>query len=286
MELTGQVRAALYLRVSTAEQAQEGYSIDAQRERLKAYCVSQDWKIVGIYEDAGYTGGNMNRPQLTKMRSDFDKKLFDILLVYKLDRLSRNMRDLSNLVNDLQKFGIHLKSATEPFDTSTPAGKLILNMLGSVAEFERGMIGERVKMGMIEKAKEGDGFLGFNHPYGYDYSNGKLEVNQCEAEVVRTIFKLYLQGESMGKIVEHLNALGISSKHGGKWAKGKIDFILGNPLYCGMKHWDGIVTKSEHPAIVSVEDYNEVQEIRKVRVKNRNRVRKEPGKVTPSEGTK
>jgi len=279
MESETQVRAALYLRVSTAEQAQEGYSIDAQRERLKAYCLSQDWKVAGIYEDAGYTGGNMNRPQLIRLKEDIPKKLFDVILVYKLDRLSRNMRDLSNFVNDLQKYNIHLKSATEPFDTSTPAGKLILNMLGSVAEFERGMIGERVKMGMLEKAKEGDGFLGFNHPYGYDYSNGTLTLNQMEAEVVRTIFKLYLQGESMGRIVEHLNTLGIPSKHGKKWAKAKIDIILSNPLYCGLKHWDGIITKSNHPPIVSIEDFNEVQEIRKVRIKNRERCRKLPARI-------
>ena len=147
------MRVAIYLRVSTTEQAEEGYSIAAQRDRLKAYIVSQGWELSEIYEDAGFSGGNLNRPAFLKLREDLRKKNFDLILVYKLDRLSRNMRDLSNLVHEMDESGVYFKSATEPFDTTTPAGKLIFNMLGSVAEFERGMIAERVKMGMLQKAK-------------------------------------------------------------------------------------------------------------------------------------
>ena len=259
------MRVAIYLRVSTTEQAEEGYSIAAQRDRLKAYIVSQGWELSEIYEDAGFSGGNLNRPAFLKLREDLRKKNFDLILVYKLDRLSRNMRDLSNLVHEMDESGVYFKSATEPFDTTTPAGKLIFNMLGSVAEFERGMIAERVKMGMLQKAKEGNGILGFNHPYGYRYEEGGLQVEDREAMVVKRIYDEYLKGHSLQDIATGMNMKDIKTKNLKAWTRQTVLNVLTNPLYAGYHRWSLFYWKGKHAPIVDQEKWNAAQRLRQLR---------------------
>ncbi|MBX8631849.1 MAG: recombinase family protein [Thermoplasmata archaeon YP2-bin.285] len=259
------MKVAIYLRVSTTEQAEEGYSISAQRERLKAYIVSQGWELAETYEDAGFSGGSLNRPAFARMREDIKKRSFDLILVYKLDRLSRNMRDLSNLIHELDEYGIYFKSATEPFDTTTPAGKLIFNMLGSVAEFERGMIGERVKMGMLQKAKEGNGLLGFNHPYGYDYTDSGLDVNEAEARNVRAIYTKYLRGYTLEEIANELNNSGVKTKRSKRWTRQTVLNVLTNPLYAGYNRWGSIYWHGKHHPIVEPDTWNKAQHLRTIR---------------------
>lgn len=253
------MKVAVYLRVSTAEQAEEGFSIAAQKERLKAYIVSQGWTLQKIYEDGGYSGGTTNRPAFSKMMEDMRKKEFDLILVYKLDRLSRNMRDLSNLVHEMDRCNVYFKSATEPFDTTTPAGKLIFNMLGSVAEFERGMIGERVKMGMLQKAKEGKGLLGFNIPYGYTFIDHRLVPLEKEAHAVVSAYDYCSMGLSASEIVQRLNMVGCQTKYGKMWHRQTILNILTNPLYAGYLRWSYFYWKGEHQPLVSVDVWNRVQ---------------------------
>ena len=259
------MKVAIYLRVSTTEQAEEGFSIAAQKERLKAYVQSQGWELGPIYEDGGFSGGTINRPSFSKLREDMKLKRFDLILVYKLDRLSRNMRDLSNLVHEMDEQGVFFKSATEPFDTTTPAGKLIFNMLGSVAEFERGMIGERVKMGMLQKAKEGKGILGFNHPYGYDYIEGGLIPNEQEAAAVKHIYSSYISGQTLAEIAMTLNSRGIPTKRGRAWTKQTVLNIVTNPLYAGYHRWGPFYWRGVHIALVPQEKWNSVQRIRSYR---------------------
>lgn len=266
------MKVAIYLRVSTTEQAEEGFSIAAQKERLKAYVQSQGWELGPIYEDGGFSGGTINRPSFGKLREDMKLKKFDLILVYKLDRLSRNMRDLSNLVHEMDEQGVFFKSATEPFDTTTPAGKLIFNMLGSVAEFERGMIAERVKMGMLQKAKEGKGVLGFNHPYGYDYSEGVLIPNQQEAAAVRQIYSSYISGQTLSEIATILNSRGILTKKGRAWTKQTVLNIVTNPLYAGYHRWLTFYWKGEHLPLVETNKWNSAQKIRSYRSRKRNAV--------------
>jgi site-specific DNA recombinase len=253
------MKVAIYLRVSTAEQAEEGFSIAAQKERLKAYIQSQGWELYRIYEDGGYSGGTMNRPSFMKLIDDMRRKEFDLILVYKLDRLSRNMRDLSNLVHEMDRCGVYFKSATEPFDTTTPAGKLIFNMLGSVAEFERGMIAERVKMGMLQKAKEGKGILGFNVPYGYLFQEHTLIPREEEATVVKEIFRLYLSGMNTGEVSRMLNEKNIPTKRGKMWKRQTVLNILTNPVYAGYHRWEYFYWRGSHLPLVSVEQWNQVQ---------------------------
>lgn len=262
------MKVAIYLRVSTTEQAEEGFSIAAQKERLKAYIQSQGWTLASVYEDGGYSGGTINRPSFNKLRDDMRLKQFDLILVYKLDRLSRNMRDLSNLVHEMDESGVYFKSATEPFDTTTPAGKLIFNMLGSVAEFERGMIAERVKMGMMQKAKEGKGLLGFNHPYGYDYHNGTLTINEVEADVTRSIFAMYLTGSSLSAIADQLNSRGIRTKNTRSWSKQTVLNVLSNPLYAGYHRWSAFYWKGNHTPVIDIKTWNRAQKVKSYRSKS------------------
>ncbi len=259
------MKVAIYLRVSTTEQAEEGFSIAAQKERLKAYIQSQGWELATIYEDGGFSGGTINRPSFNKLRSDMKTGMFDLILVYKLDRLSRNMRDLSNLVHEMDEHNIYFKSATEPFDTTTPAGKLIFNMLGSVAEFERGMIAERVKMGMMQKAKEGKGILGFNHPYGYDFVDGRLLRNAHEARVVLDIFGQYNSGSSLMEVAMGLNSSGVTTKKGSMWKKQTVLNVITNPLYAGYHRWSSFYWRGEHDPLVDTGTWNLAQRVRSYR---------------------
>ncbi|MEM3851589.1 MAG: recombinase family protein [Methanomassiliicoccales archaeon] len=269
------MKVAIYLRVSTAEQAEEGFSIAAQRERLKAYVVSQGWQLAKEYEDGGFSGGTLNRPAFLRMMEDLKRREFDLILVYKLDRLSRNMRDLSNLVHEMDKSGIYFKSATEPFDTTTPAGKLIFNMLGSVAEFERGMIAERVKMGMMQKAKEGKGHLGFNIPYGYAYLNGKLEPIPNEASTIHRIYDDCLFGHSLSEISRNLNSNGTKTKRGREWAPQTVLNVLTNPIYAGYHRWSFIYWKGNHLPLMGLEKWNATQRILNLRSRTRHNLQLE-----------
>ena len=144
------MKAALYLRVSTENQAKEGYSLEVQREYLESFAKREGAEAFKIYQDDGISGYSAERPALKELLKDSKKKRFDLVLVYKIDRFSRNLKDLLNLVDELSSYGVGFKSATEPFDTTTSAGKLMLQQLGSFAEFGRNRITERVFLGMVK----------------------------------------------------------------------------------------------------------------------------------------
>ena len=168
------LRAAIYIRVSTEEQANEGYSIDAQKEKLTALCKSQDWQVYEIYADEGFSAKDLNRPGIQRLLQDAEQRKFDIIVFYKLDRLSRSLKDLTSLIDKFEKLSIKIKSLTEPFDTTSPPGKLMLNMLGSFAQFEREIIGERTKLGLERAFRQGKWVT--SAPFGYKVKNGKLQA--------------------------------------------------------------------------------------------------------------
>jgi len=143
------MKIAIYIRVSTEDQVKEGYSIEVQKEYLKSFAKKENLEIFKTYQDDGISGYILNRPSLAELLKDAKDKKFDLVLVYKIDRFSRNLKDLLNLVDELSFYGIGFKSATEPFDTTTSAGKLMFQQLGSFAEFERNRIAERVFPGMM-----------------------------------------------------------------------------------------------------------------------------------------
>ena len=252
-------KVAIYTRVSTEDQAKEGFSLDAQLEKLRSYCKARDWDICGEYVDDGYSGRNVKRPAYTRMMEEMDK--WDTLLVIKMDRIHRNSKNFMLMMEDLKKHGKEFVSMTESLDTSTAMGRFVMDIIQRIAQLESEQIGERVYIGMEQKAKTNGGVLGFNIPYGYDYVDGKLVVNPDEARVVKDIYSWYKQGKSMGKIAEMLNNAKIPTKRGGFWAKKTVSSILKNPVYCGYLRWEDYVNKSEHEVIVSELEFNRVQEI-------------------------
>ena len=253
------LKVAIYTRVSTEDQAKEGFSLDSQLDKLRSYTKARDWKITGEYIDDGYSGRNIKRPAYQRMLEEIDK--WDILLVIKMDRIHRNSKNFMLMMEYLKKEGKEFVSMTESLDTSTAMGRFVMDIIQRIAQLESEQIGERVYICMEQKAKTNGGVLGFNIPYGYDYIDGKLILNNDESRIVKKIYSLYIQGKSMGEIVKILNKGGIATKKGGVWAKKTISTILKNPVYCGYLHWENYLNKSDHDSITSVYDYNMVQRI-------------------------
>jgi len=235
----GAIKIALYLRVSTEEQAKEGYSIASQRERLEAFCKSQGWEICDYYIDDGYSGKNLDRPAAQRLINDAKEGKFRIVLAYRLDRLSRRAVDILRMVEDIfEPNRISLKSVTEPFDTSTIAGRLMLSMLAAFAQFERESIAERVKLNMAHKAKNGEWCGAYQAPFGYEVENKRLVIAPREAKIVRLIFESYVQGKGMRLIAKELNGAGMRTRHGKPWSNVTVRQILTNPEYAGRMVWN------------------------------------------------
>jgi len=254
-------RAALYIRVSTLEQAQEGYSVGEQKERLIAYCKAKDWIIADIYVDGGYTGSNINRPGIQKLISETDK--FDLVLVYKLDRLSRSQRDTLYLIEEVfRPNNVDFISMQESFDTSTPFGKAMIGLLAVFAQLEREQIKERTWMGRVARAKTGLHHGGGYAPIGYNYEDGKLTINHYEAEQVRKIYEWYLAGSSCKAIAMRLQEEGYSNRYSSWNNWSSVRNVLGNSIYIGQLHFGDIVVDNAHEAIVTREQFEAAQQLR------------------------
>ena len=251
------VRVAIYTRVSTEDQAKEGFSLDAQLDKLRSYCKARDWIVGGEYIDDGYSGRNVKRPAYNKMMDEMDN--WNVLLVIKMDRIHRNSKNFMMMMEYLKQKEKEFVSMSESLDTSTAMGRFVMDIIQRIAQLESEQIGERVYIGMEQKAKTNGGVLGFNIPYGYDYIEGELIINPNEVDVVKDIYSFYKDGKSMGEIVKMLNSAEIPTKKGGFWAKKTISKILKNPTYCGYLHWEDYVNKSEHDPIIDESDFDEIQ---------------------------
>ncbi|OPY88347.1 MAG: DNA-invertase hin [Smithella sp. PtaU1.Bin162] len=240
------MKVALYTRVSTEDQAREGFSLTVQKNYLIEHAKAQGWEIFcsipgcQVYEDDGYSGATMDRPALRKLLFDAKNKLFNVLIVYKQDRLTRKLKDTLAILEDLDTLGIGFRSVTEPMDTTTSAGKFALQMIGGCAEFERNRLIERIFPGMIEGVKKGHWQGARYAPYGYTYNKTtkKLEVNPAEAKIVKEIYSKYLSGKSTSQIAAHYYDMGIPSRQGGKFYTKFISDILKNKVYLGMIVWN------------------------------------------------
>ncbi|MEE4561613.1 recombinase family protein [Paenibacillus polymyxa] len=196
--------AAIYIRVSTDEQAEQGYSIDAQKEKLIAYCISQGLNDFKLYIDDGYTGTNMERPAFKRMIRHVQEGKISTVIVRKLDRLSRKQKDVMTIIEDIfEKNNVTFTSTTELFDTSTPFGKAMIGVLAVFAQLDRDMIIERTTMGRRQRVSNGK-WYGGRIPFGYNWNKElqQLEVNREEARIVKRIFEMYSQGESRLSIAE------------------------------------------------------------------------------------
>lgn len=248
------IRAALYIRVSTEEQAEHGVSIAAQRERLMAYCRVQGWDVAEVYIDDGYSGKDLDRPAMQRLIADAGRRLFDLVLVYKLDRLSRRQKDVLHLLEDVfEPAGVGFRSATESFDTTSAFGKAGLGMMAVFAQLERETIIERTRMGKRQAAIQGRWKGGpVTYGYRYDPDRKQLEISEPEAGTVRDIFRWYAdEGLGQQAIADRLNALGRPSpRNGQRWNQPTIRYILGNPAYIGLSRHRRDLYPG-HPAIIS-----------------------------------
>lgn len=250
------MRAALYVRVSTEDQAREGYSLDAQIKRLQAYCRLRSWEVSGVYRDEGVSGKTADRPEYRRMMEESDS--WDVMMVLKMDRIHRNSVNFTLMMDDLRRKGKEFNSLQEKFDTTTAMGRFVMDTMQRIAQLESEQTGERVKIGMRKKAESGDGVLGSGHPYGYVYAGGQLKVVENEAQIVREMYYLYSSGSSMADIADGLNNRMVPAKKSGRWNKQSVCKILRNPLYIGYIQWDGIVRRGTHCAIVDREVYEEI----------------------------
>lgn len=223
------MKAVGYIRVSTDEQANEGVSLDNQRKRIEAFCIAKDWTLVDVYEDAGKSGKDLKRDGIQRLLTDAKAGKFDIVVIYKLDRLTRSVKDLGYLIELFDKHGIAFSSVSDNFDTTTANGRLVLNILGSVAQWERDIIVERTREALKYKKEKGD-YLG-TVPLGYDIVDGELQERSDELAIVRYAKKLRAGGYSFGKIAGTLNGDGVPTKRGGKWYRSTVSYLLKNALY-------------------------------------------------------
>jgi site-specific DNA recombinase len=251
-------RVALYTRVSTEDQAREGFSLDAQLDRLRYYAKAQGWSVAGEYIDEGHSGRTTKRPQYTRMMEEVDA--WDTLLVLKMDRIHRNSRNFMAMMDHLRKEGKEFASVTESLDTSTAMGRFVMDIIQRIAQLESDQIGERTFVGMEQKAKSKGGNLGKPAPYGYSYGPDKalLPVAQ-EAAIVEEVFQRFADGARKQELAQDLNGRRVPAPAGASWGYKAIDRILGNPTYTGALGWDGHLQTTTHPAIVDGALFQRVQ---------------------------
>ena len=252
-------KVAIYVRVSTKEQAEEGYSIDEQLERLRKYCDARDWKVANEYVDAGYSGSNIERPAMQNLIHDIEKKKIDMVLVYKLDRLSRSQKDTLFLIEDVfLANGCDFVSMNENFDTSSPFGRAMIGILAVFSQLEREQIKERMTMGLEARAKEGKFHGSAVAPIGYDYVDGELVINQFERLQIERIYDMYLRGYSPNQIAEELNSIGMHHKYG-KWNRTVVKRALERKTYLGLIEHKGKTYQGLHEPIISQDTFDAVQ---------------------------
>ena len=229
------MQTAIYCRVSTEEQAKEGFSINAQRDKLTKYAEANEWCVVDYYIDDGISGKKLvDRKEVLRLLEDVKSGKVKNVLIYKLDRLTRSVKDLIYLIEIFNKYDCTFNSQTEKIDTSNAVGRMFVKIIGIFAEFERENLAERITLGYEQKTREGN-YTNCNGVFGYDYivGEGRLEVNREEASYVEKIFEWYLEGNSMLEISRRLEKLGVPTKRGGLWRQSTIHSILTNPLYIG-----------------------------------------------------
>ena len=252
---------AIYIRVSTQEQALEGYSIEEQQKRLLSFCEAKNWTVYKTYIDPGYSGSNLNRPAIQQLIIDAGHRCFDMVLIYKLDRLSRSQKDTMHLLEDVfLRNNVDLVAMNESFDTSTPFGRAMIGILSVFAQLERENIKERTSMGRKARISKGH-FHGSHPPLGYHFKPGgnELELDPYESVIVREIFDTFLNGATIYSIAQSM-----SETYGHNvrdWNNTVIRRILRNPVYMGKVRYGGEIFDGLHEALISQKDFAKVQAI-------------------------
>src|SRR5215831_4622027 len=267
------IRCAIYTRKSSEHGLEQDFnSLDAQRDAAEAYIKSQaheGWKLIRThYNDGGLSGGTLQRPALQSLLSDVRTHKIDVVVVYKVDRLTRSLADFAKLVELFEAHGVSFVAVTQQFNTTTSMGRLTLNVLLSFAQFERELAGERIRDKFAASRRKGM-WMGGTVPLGYDVKDRKLVINSEEADRVRLIFQRYLALGCVSRLRADLEQRGVRSKQriltsgrvlgGGSFGRGALYHLLRNRLYRGEVVHNGIPYPGEHEAIVKEELWNAVQ---------------------------
>lgn len=249
------MRVALYVRVSTQEQAREGYSIGEQIDRLQKYADAMGWIIYKTYTDAGFTGANTDRPAMKELIKDVQNGKIEKVVVYKLDRLSRSQLDTLYLIEKVfLANNTDFVSMNENFDTSTPFGRAMIGILAVFAQLEREQIKERMTMGKDARAKEGK-WSGGVCPIGYEYKDGELVVNEFSAMQVKELFKLFNEGMPLRTIERVFNEKGYKNQYGKAWAPRQMRRTLDNKVYIGLLKHKDTWHQGNYEPIIDVETF-------------------------------
>jgi len=255
---------ALYCRVSTDEQAHEGFSLESQLDRLKSFCNAREWNVAAEYIDGGYSGRNIRRPEYKKMLDEIEK--WDAIVVIKMDRIHRNRLNFIQMMNDLQNQNKQFISMTESLDTSTAMGRFVMGIIQDIAQLESEQIGERVFAGQLQKAKKKDsGFMGHRVPFGYRWdadNKSFIEVPE-ELDIIRQVFQMYLDGFSMRQISKVLKNENKNRTHPlpeKKLSNTSVRYYLHNCFYAGFERWCHLFKKIDIEPAVSIDTFNTVQE--------------------------
>lgn len=253
--------AAIYARTSSANQ-KYNYSIEGQVAQCWNYCRRRDWVVRYVFIDECQSGGTVERPKFQLMLEKAKNREIDVIVFWKLDRFCRSLVDLVNIERVLRGWGVGLCSITEYIDTTTPVGRFNFRNIASVAELERELIGERARLGLHALARE----LKWPNPYpplGYDKADdGRLIVNAQEADLIRSIFKLYIGEKSMAQVAHILNKNGVKTKKGGEWTARAVRDILTNELYIGNYSVAGVNQHVAEYTIIDKDLFDRVQRIR------------------------
>jgi DNA invertase Pin-like site-specific DNA recombinase len=260
---------AIYTRVSTDNQAEKEFSsCEAQEQKIRSFIASQnDWQVFKIYNDAGFSGATLQRPKIQELLSDLKKEKIDVVLVYKIDRLTRSPKDFYQLIEFFEQAKIDFISITERFDTSTPAGRLLRNIMLTFAQFERELTSERTKDKLLERAKKGLCNGGLT-PFGYMRQNKKLLPHPKEKEEIKSIFEKYLETQSLSAVYKFLKQKGVKNHSGKNFSKTNIAHILRNVVYLGKITHRGKIYQGIHEPIISEEIFALAQKIHKEKYKN------------------
>lgn len=266
--------AAIYIRVSTLDQAREGYSLDAQEKSLRKWCDVHHCEVFDVYADRGISGKDIDhRPEMQRLISDAISEKFDLILFWSLSRFTRSVSDLYATMEILQKHNVGMVSYTESFDTSTPMGRAMIGIVGVFAQLERELTGERVSVAMLERAQHGKRTC--SEILGYDL-DGKdsFKINEKEAEYVRFCFNEYLLRKNLSEVAKEAEMRGYCGKRGRKPNAWGIEKILNRPQYAGYNWYMGHPYKGNFEPIIDVATFNKVANllIRQGKSGGRNRV--------------
>lgn len=255
------MKAALYCRVSTLEQATEGYSIGVQKEKLQKYAESQSYDIAGTYSDEGFSGKDLMRPEMERLIEDVKSNKIDVVLIYKLDRLSRHVKDVLELVELFDKYKVSLYSLNENLDLSSPFGRAALKMSATFSELERETIVERMEMGKHARAKSGKYSCPGKSPFGYKLNKelDKMEIVPEEAEAVRDMYAKYIEGYSFRKLYAYCKEKYPDIRFFSNSMCCKP--VIERPMYAGYFYHNGeLIKATNYESIITYETYLQAQE--------------------------